>query len=102
MKQILRTEGQSQSTGIKQGLHICRGHFKDYTRGRGLFGRFKGLYWWDSQVRGTAEKGIVVKDYRVSCLTPVVGDAASPPDSGKQTRTSGQAGDGSAPHPPRA
>lgn len=35
-------------------------------------------------------------------LTPVVGDAASPPESGEQTRTSGQAGEGSAPHPPRA
>ena len=35
-------------------------------------------------------------------LTPVVGDAASPPSVGEQTRTSGQAGEGSAPHPPRA
>lgn len=35
-------------------------------------------------------------------LTPVVSDAASPPSGGEQTRTSGQAGEGSAPHPPRA
>lgn len=34
--------------------------------------------------------------------TPVVSDAASPPASGEQTRASGQAGEGSAPHPPRA
>ena len=38
----------------------------------------------------------------VSRLTPVVGDAASSPDSGEQTRTSRLAGEGSAPHPPRA
>ena len=37
-----------------------------------------------------------------SRLTPVVGDEAASPDSGEQTRTSGQAGEGSAPHPPRA
>jgi hypothetical protein len=35
-------------------------------------------------------------------LTPVVGDAASPPSVGEQTRASGQAGEGSSPHPPRA
>lgn len=42
-----------------------------------------------------------IADYaKVFRLT--VGDVASPPDSGEQTRTSGQAGEGSAPHPPRA
>ena len=35
-------------------------------------------------------------------LTPVVGDAAVSGNDGEQTRTSGQAGEGSAPHPPRA
>jgi len=44
----------------------------------------------------------LAKYIKRSGLTPVVGDAASPPDSGEQTRTSGQAGEGSAPHPPRA
>jgi hypothetical protein len=44
----------------------------------------------------------IYKDDFVFRLTPVVGDAASPPSVGEQTRTSGQAGEGSAPHPPRA
>jgi hypothetical protein len=64
MKKVLRSEGESEKTGIKKALHICRGHFKDY-RQRGLFGKIKGLYWWDSHVRGTIEQGIVDKDYRV-------------------------------------
>lgn len=66
VKKILRTEGNSEKTGLKYALHICRGHFKDYSEGRGLFGKYKGLYWWESHVRGAAESGLVVKDYNVN------------------------------------
>jgi hypothetical protein len=45
-------------------LHFVRGHFKDYSVA-GLFGRHKGIYWWDSQVRGEARQGVVDKDYRL-------------------------------------
>jgi len=65
MKKILRDEGGSEKTGIKHALHICRGHFKDFTKGKGLFGRYKEIYWWDSQVRGSGIKGAVLKDYSV-------------------------------------
>lgn len=65
MRKVLRDEGQSQKHGLQKALHICRGHFKDY-RERGLFGRNKGIYWWDMHARGSAEAGAVVKDYRVS------------------------------------
>lgn len=65
MRKVLREEGQSQKHGLQKSLHICRGHFKDY-RERGLFGRNKGIYWWDMHVRGSAESGVVVKDYNVS------------------------------------
>ncbi len=66
MKRILRTEGQSQKLGLQRAMHICRGHFKDYGA-KGLFGQasHKGIYWWESHVRGTAEAGEVVKDYKV-------------------------------------
>ena len=64
MKKVLRTEGNSEETGIKQAIHICRGHFKDY-RGsnKGLFGKYKGLYWWDAHLAGSPEHGSVVKEY---------------------------------------
>jgi hypothetical protein len=66
MKKVLKTEGQSETTGIKQALHICRGHFKDFRGGKGLFGKFKDIYWWDSQVRGSSKYGEVHKDYTVN------------------------------------
>lgn len=53
-----------EETDIKKCLHICRGHFKDY-RERGLFGKFKNLYWWDMHMRGSSQFGAVIKDYKV-------------------------------------
>ena len=46
-------------------LHITRGHFKDYRDGKGLFGKYQGLFWWDQHVRGDPDNGVVLKDYRV-------------------------------------
>lgn len=53
LKQILRKEGRSGEHGLAKALHICRGHFRDYTEGRGLFGKYHGQYWMPSTVRGT-------------------------------------------------
>jgi hypothetical protein len=64
MRRILETEGHASTNGLKMALHICRGHFKDY-RERGLFGKKRGIFWWDSHVRGTPDAGIVAKDYKV-------------------------------------
>lgn len=69
MRQQVRREAAANPTGeqnhIKRALHIARGHFKDYRDGPGLFGKYKGLYWWDMHVRGSADSGVVVKDYKV-------------------------------------
>ncbi len=65
MVKVLKEQGQSETQGLQRALHICRGHFKDFTD-KGLFGKYHGLYWWDSQVRGKATKGITLKDYKVS------------------------------------
>lgn len=64
MKRVLRDEGDAEHSGLRHALHICRGHFKDY-RQRGLFGRHKGMFWFESHLRGSAEVGTAVKDYRV-------------------------------------
>lgn len=69
MREVLRREGNIEQVGLKQALHICRGHFKDY-RQSGLFGKIKGIFWWDSTVRGTTERGVVVKDYLVKLEAP--------------------------------
>ena len=60
-----RKNGQHEPTGIKQRLHFCRGHFKEYTQDAPLFGKLTGLYWWQPMVRGNKELGIVHKDYEV-------------------------------------
>jgi hypothetical protein len=46
-------------------VHLCRGHFKEYTQEHPLFGKYTGLYWWQPHVRGQNKEGIVMKDYNV-------------------------------------
>lgn len=53
MTEILRREGNSESTGLTMALHICRGHWRNYREGKGLFGKYHGMYWQPSVVRGT-------------------------------------------------
>jgi len=65
MKTVLRLEGEGEKMGLKHALHICRGHFKDYRNGKGLFGKFNDLIWWSDHVRGSIANGIVSKDYRI-------------------------------------
>lgn len=64
MRQVLKSEGGAESTGLVKALHICRGHFKTYSE-RPLFGRIKGTFWWPSSVRGTIAAGVVAKTYDV-------------------------------------
>lgn len=66
MREILRVEGQSQSLGLQRALHLCRGHFADYTHGKGLFGKYHGQFWIPQHQRGSAKQGIVNKDYAVN------------------------------------
>jgi hypothetical protein len=64
MKQVIKTEGNIEVVGLRKALHICRGHFKDFTE-KGLFGKYHDIYWWNDLVRGNVDSGIVLKDYRV-------------------------------------
>lgn len=61
-------EDQPKPKAVNSALlpvHIARGHFKDFRDGKGLFGKYKGVYWWDQHVRGDIENGVVVKDCEV-------------------------------------
>ena len=66
MVRTLRIQGAIERNGISKALHICRGHFKDFSQGNGLFGRNKGLYWWDQHMRGDESAGVVIKDYKIN------------------------------------
>jgi hypothetical protein len=46
--------------------HKKRGHMKDYRGGKGLFGRYKGVWYWGPSLAGSAEEGVVVSDYEVT------------------------------------
>jgi len=46
-------------------LHFQRGHFKQYSEERPLFGKFSGLYWWQPHIRGQNKTGFVDKEYRI-------------------------------------
>jgi hypothetical protein len=60
-----QSAGAGTGSGPKRAMHIVRGHFKDYRNGGGLFGKMKGLYWWDMHVAGDIANGQVVKDYAI-------------------------------------
>ena len=64
MRKVFRQESGSDFVSLAKALHICRGHFKNFDD-KPLFGRLRGTYWWQPHVRGTAEAGVVEKDYRI-------------------------------------
>lgn len=70
MKKVLRTEGQSETVGLKRALHICRGHFSTYSEEKPLFGRVAGTFWIPAHVRGSSKEGIVFSDYKVNAPKP--------------------------------
>jgi hypothetical protein len=73
MKEVLRKADPNPGSGLKQRLHICRGHFKDYRAGRGLFGKYCGMFWWDMHLRGDGASGEVKKDYMVAATERICG-----------------------------
>lgn len=67
MIEVLRGEGDIEREGLPRALHICRGHFKSYEEGNGLFGRedLRRRFWFSMHARGKSSAGIVAKDYDV-------------------------------------
>ena len=62
-----RTESDSEGggTGPKKRLHLCRGHWSEYTAEKPLFGRYVGRFWIPDHKRGDLELGQVIKDYKL-------------------------------------
>lgn len=68
MRRVLRdagAESDAAGAGLQVAMHIRRGYFGDYREGRGLFGKYHGIYWWDQMVKGKASAGLVTKEYVV-------------------------------------
>jgi hypothetical protein len=64
IKKVIASSNKGSNELSPAALHIARGHFKDF-REHGLFGKHRGIYWWDMQTRGSAEVGVIKKDYDV-------------------------------------
>lgn len=67
---VIKSIGKKQAQNEAQGLwenrvHLCRGHFKTYTKDAPLFGKYIGRYWWQPSVKGNKKKGVVIKDYKL-------------------------------------
>jgi hypothetical protein len=65
LKQILKSEGRAGQIGLAKAMHICRGHFRDYREGRGLFGKYHKLVWTPAIVRGTKGKSAPAREIEV-------------------------------------
>jgi len=65
LKAILRHQGRSHEHGLAKAMHICRGHFRDYREGRGLFGKYHGQFWTPMTVRGTKGKAAAAPNVEV-------------------------------------
>lgn len=66
IRRILDRYKKGTRDDLRNALHICRGHFKTFTPDAPLLGRHVGTYWWGPQVRGSQERGTLLKDYRVN------------------------------------
>lgn len=47
-------------------VHLCRGHFRVYTKDAPLFGKFAGRFWVPAHARGKKQLGMIAKDYEVA------------------------------------
>lgn len=66
IKPTTKKQENQQARGLWDNrVHLCRGHFKNYTEANPLFGRITGRYWWQPCVRGQNKKGVVMKDYKI-------------------------------------
>lgn len=64
---VRRAQAENPADAEKHAvrLHKVRGHYADYRRGAGLFGKYKVLIWVEEHEVGDAELGTVVSSYRV-------------------------------------
>lgn len=64
-RNIKRTEYEQSAKGTQQRLHFRRGHFKEYTTEKPLFGKYVGIFWWEAHAAGSVDVGEIKKDYRI-------------------------------------
>ena len=57
--------GGSGHGGWTNRIHFVRGHMREYTDDRPLFGKISGKFWIAPHARGNKKLGIIYKDYEI-------------------------------------
>jgi hypothetical protein len=67
LPELRRELGETAPEGEKREIrfHKIRGHYADYTKGKGLFGKYKVRIWVEEHTAGSAERGTVTSSYTV-------------------------------------
>lgn len=67
LEQLQREKNETAPDGEKREIrfHKVRGHYADYTKGKGLFGKYKVRLYIEEHTAGEPELGTVVSSYRV-------------------------------------
>jgi hypothetical protein len=65
MQEVVRKAGGFKKLGIEKAMHIVRGHFRDYSPERPLFGKTAGRFFFHSHVRGDSRLGVKPPAYEV-------------------------------------
>jgi hypothetical protein len=52
-------------TAWSNRVHLCRGHVKEYTAERPLFGKYVGRVWCPPHARGNKALGVIHKEYKI-------------------------------------
>lgn len=50
----------------RKKAHLCRGHFKEYSKEKPLFGKYSGMVWCPPHKRGDSSEGNVIKSYSIT------------------------------------
>jgi len=64
-KRKVINESTGEQSGLTLAMHICRGHFREYSEEKPLFGKYSGKYWIPQHARGNKESGEIDKEYKV-------------------------------------
>jgi hypothetical protein len=68
LPELRREQGENAPDGEKREVrfHKVKGHYADYRKGKGLFGRLKVRLWIEEHTAGNPELGTVVGSYKVA------------------------------------
>lgn len=65
-KRKVINEVTGEKSGLTLAMHICRGHFREYSEEKPMFGKYSGKYWIPQHIKGNKSVGEIDKGYKVN------------------------------------